>query len=72
MDDIGGLLPVEKKATVRHLITARSGIYHAASNAGDSSADAPDRGSQEPGEYFLHGLGSRKRLTSTPENATRR
>ena len=25
MDDIGGLLPAEKKATIEHLITARSG-----------------------------------------------
>ena len=42
MDDIGGLLPVERQATVEHLITARSGVYHPASNAGDNSADAPD------------------------------
>lgn len=53
-DDNQGLLPIEKKATVRHLITARSGIYHPASNAGDNSADAPERGSQEPGSYFLY------------------
>ncbi len=54
IDDIGGLLPIEKKATIDHLITARSGIYHPASNSGDSTADAPPRGSQEPGEYFLY------------------
>lgn len=54
MDDVGGLLPIEKQATVHHLITARSGIYHAASNSGDNSADAPERGSQKPGEYFLY------------------
>jgi CubicO group peptidase (beta-lactamase class C family) len=54
MDDHQGLLPIEKKATVHHLITARSGIYHPASNAGDNSADAPERGSQEPGTYFLY------------------
>lgn len=52
--DIGGLLDVEKKATIDHLITARSGIYHPASNSGDSTADAPPRGSQQPGEYFLY------------------
>ncbi len=52
--DIGGLLPVEKKATIDHLITARSGIYHPASNGGDSTASAPPRGSQEPGKYFLY------------------
>ena len=54
MDDHGGLLPIERQATIRHLIMARSGIYHPASNAGDNSADAPPRGSQEPGTYFLY------------------
>ncbi|MDX1578261.1 MAG: serine hydrolase, partial [Gemmatimonadota bacterium] len=49
-----GLLPIERRATVFDLITARSGIYHPASNAGDNSADAPPRGSQEPGSYFLY------------------
>ncbi|MFC2158657.1 hypothetical protein ACFLT9_12545 [Acidobacteriota bacterium] len=43
IDDIQGLLPIEKKATIDHLITARSGIYHPASNAGDSTASAPAR-----------------------------
>ena len=54
IDDHGGLLPVEQQATIDDLITARSGIYHPASNGGDSSADAPERGSQKPGEYFLY------------------
>lgn len=54
IDDHGGLLSVEQNATIDHLITARSGIYHPASNGGDSSADAPERGSQQPGEYFLY------------------
>ena len=52
--DHGGLLPIEVEATVEHLITARSGIYHPASNSGDNLADAPPRGSQKPGEYFLY------------------
>ncbi len=54
IDDVGGLLPVEKKATIHHLITSRSGVYHPASNGGDNLADAPERGSQTPGEYFLY------------------
>lgn len=33
---------------MHHLITARSGVCHPASNSGDNSADAPPRGSQEP------------------------
>ncbi len=53
-DDIGGLLEIEKRATVRDLITARSGIYHPASNSGDDLANAPERGSQEPGTYMLY------------------
>ena len=54
MDDVQGLLPIEKRARVYDLITARSGIYHPASNPGDNLADAPPRGSQEPGSYFLY------------------
>ena len=54
MDDIGGLLPIEKKAKIQDLITARSGVYHIASNTGDDRDYAPARGSQEPGTYFLY------------------
>ncbi len=54
MDDHGGLIPIERQATVEHLITARSGVYHPASNAGDNTADAPERGSQRPGQYMLY------------------
>ena len=28
MDDHGGLLPIERQATVEHLISARAGVYH--------------------------------------------
>jgi CubicO group peptidase (beta-lactamase class C family) len=54
IDDHGGLLPVEKQATVADLLGARSGVYHEASNAGDNLADAPPRGSQKPGTYYLY------------------
>lgn len=54
IDDVGGLMPIEKEATIEHLITARSGVYHPASNGGDNLADAPERGTQQPGEYFLY------------------
>jgi len=54
IDDLGGLTAEEKQATVRHLLSARSGIYHAASNGGDDAASAPPRGSQRPGEYYLY------------------
>ena len=54
IDDVGGLTDAEKRATARHLITSRSGIYHAASNGGDDLASAPPRGSQAPGTYQLY------------------
>lgn len=54
IDDIGGLLPIEKKATIGHVITARSGVYHPASYSGDDLAQAPPRGSQKPGAYMLY------------------
>ena len=53
IEDIGGLMDVERQATIQHLITARSGVYHPASNGGDNLADAPPRGSQTPGEYEM-------------------
>lgn len=53
-DDIGGLLPIEKQATILNLITARSGVYHPASYSGDDLAQAPPRGSQKPGTYMLY------------------
>lgn len=54
IDDIGGLTDAEKQAKVRDLLSARSGIYHEASNGGDDLASAPPRGSQPPGTYYLY------------------
>jgi CubicO group peptidase (beta-lactamase class C family) len=54
IDDRGGLLPVERTATVADLLGARSGVYHPASNPGDALAMAPVRGSQAPGTYNLY------------------
>jgi CubicO group peptidase (beta-lactamase class C family) len=54
LDDVGGLTPDEKRATIRDLLTARSGVYHPASNSGDDLASAPPRGSQAPGTYMLY------------------
>ncbi len=52
--DVGGLLPRELDATIENVITARSGVYHPASNSGDDTASAPPRGSQRPGTYQLY------------------
>lgn len=54
LTDQGGLLPAEQEATLAHLISARSGIYHPASNPGDDTSSAPPRGSQRPGFYYLY------------------
>ncbi|HEX6432088.1 MAG TPA: serine hydrolase [Niastella sp.] len=54
LDDVGGLLPIEKKTTINDLLTARSGVYHPASNEGDASSMAPKRGSVEPGSFWLY------------------
>ena len=54
IDDVGGLTPSEKQATVRDLLSARSGVYHPASNSGDDLASAPPRGSQPHGTYMLY------------------
>jgi CubicO group peptidase (beta-lactamase class C family) len=53
-DDLGGLSPLERTATIRDLLQARSGVYHPAANLGDASARAPARGSVKPGSYFLY------------------
>lgn len=52
--DVEGLLASELEATIEHLITARSGVYHPASNSGDDTSAAPPRGSQRPGGYYLY------------------
>lgn len=53
-DDIGGLLPIERQATIRDLLTSRSGVYHPASNFGDASDMAPLRGTIKPGTFWLY------------------
>ncbi len=59
MTDLQGLMPAELDATILHLLSARSGVYHPASNAassagGDTVGDPPARGSVKPGAYFLY------------------
>jgi len=54
LDDVGGLLPVEKEATIKDIISARSGIYHPASYPGDFLSLAPKRGTVKHGTYWLY------------------
>ena len=50
IDDRGGLLPRERDATIRDLLSFRSGVYHP-TEFGDPRG-APPRGSVEPGSRF--------------------
>lgn len=54
IDDIGGLLPIEKTATIDDILTARSGVFHPASNGGDALYLAPERGTKTPGTFWLY------------------
>ena len=54
IDDRGKLTTAEKQATVRDLLSARSGVYHPAQIQGDDFRFAPPRGSQPHGSYFLY------------------
>jgi CubicO group peptidase (beta-lactamase class C family) len=66
IDDRGGLLPREKKATIEHLLTNRSGVYHPTEFI-DPTRGLPPRGSVEPGSYFYFhswgGLAAREIFT---------
>lgn len=52
--DVTELLPIEKKAKIKDLISARSGVYLSGSNGGDFRRFAPKRGTVKPGSYWLY------------------
>ena len=54
LDDVGGLLPIEKKATIKDIISARSGVYHKEGYPGGMQEYAPKRCSVKPGSYWLY------------------
>jgi CubicO group peptidase (beta-lactamase class C family) len=55
IDDEGGLSQAERKATVRQLLQARSGVYHeAAYETREAKAERPARGSHAPGEHWYY------------------
>ena len=72
IDDIGGLTAQEREATIRDLLTARSGVFHAASNPGDDLASAPARGSQKHGTYQLYSNWDFNALGTVFERETKR
>ncbi|PLP58229.1 amide hydrolase [Mesorhizobium loti] len=54
-DKAPGLTDLEKTATVRDLLTARSGIYHpAAHETRDIKRKRPERGSHAPGSFWFY------------------
>ncbi|GAB5418251.1 MAG: hypothetical protein Crog4KO_16440 [Crocinitomicaceae bacterium] len=54
IDEKDGLLPTEKKATVDQIITARSGVFHRPANGGYDKNNILERGSVQPGDYFVY------------------
>lgn len=55
IDDISGLSETEKQATVKNLLTARSGVYHpAAYSPRNMIANLPVRDSHKPGEFWYY------------------
>jgi len=55
IDDEPPLSELEKKATVRYCLMARSGVYHdAEAEAPSMRAVKPPRGSKTPGEFWLY------------------
>jgi uncharacterized protein (TIGR02145 family) len=54
IDDVGGLLPSEKKATIIDLLKSKSGVFHLASNEGGNEFLFPERGSKKPNTHFVY------------------
>jgi len=52
--DVVEFLPIEKKATIKDIISARSGVYLNGSNGGDFRRYAPKRGAVKPGTHWLY------------------
>ncbi len=54
IDEDKGLLDIEKTATVKDIITARSGVFYQPVNKGYDEGNILKRGSVKPGEYFVY------------------
>lgn len=53
IDEDDGLLPLERTAKVKDLLTSSSGVYHAAGSPGGNE-NTPERGKTKPGSVFLY------------------
>jgi CubicO group peptidase (beta-lactamase class C family) len=55
VDDVAGLSPQERTATVRQLLQSKSGVYHEASyETREAKAQRPARGSHTPGAFWYY------------------
>lgn len=54
IDEKEGLLEIEKQATVEDIINSRSGVFYTPANKGYDEKNILERGSVEPGEYFVY------------------
>ena len=54
IDEDKGLLEIEKTATIDNIITARSGVFYEPVNGGYDKDNILERGSVNPGEYFVY------------------
>jgi len=54
IDEADGLTEQEKSATVFDIINSRSGVFYQPVNGGSDVANILERGSKEPGEYFVY------------------
>lgn len=52
VDDVQGLLPIERQARIRDILTSRSGVYYPAGSPGGDEQDVPARGLHPPGTRF--------------------
>lgn len=72
IDDVGGLAPAEREATVRHLLTASSGVYHPAAGPGGDDENLPPRLAHRPGTHFHYNNWDFNVLGTIYEQATGR
>lgn len=72
IDDVEGLTDKERQATVRHLLQARSGVYHpaVAESKEMQALGKPERGSMEPGAHWLYNNWDFNSLGTIYERAT--
>lgn len=71
IDDVEGLSADERSATVRHLLQARSGIYHPAlAESKEMQALKPERGSKPAGSHWVYNNWDFNTLGTIYERAT--